>query len=67
MIVNMFGNDPQAQQIQERIAYWFDYISNVCSASESCEVCQFVGGQQMQTDMSVLCCETGANKKPKGD
>ena len=59
-MVNMM-NSPE----MERIGYWFQHAHELCSKHE-CEDCSLVGYQPMQTDVSVLRCETGKDRKPKG-
>lgn len=49
-----------------RINYWFEHAQEICRNSQSCEECPLVGYQPLQTDVSVLYCENGRNKRPKG-
>ena len=65
MRIDIMGVDPETQHIKQRIEYWFGYIRNVCENSACCEECPFVGYQPMQTDVSLLYCENGKDKKPK--
>ena len=60
MTVN-FGNSPE----MERINYWFQYANELCR-THKCDECPLVGYKPIQTDESVLRCETGKDKKPKG-
>lgn len=57
-----FINKPE----MARINYWFDYARNLCETYK-CEDCPLVGGQTIQTDVSILRCVTGKNKKAIGD
>ena len=59
-MVNM-ANNPE----MERIEYWFQYAHEICSKNV-CEDCPLAGYQLIQTDVSVLRCETGKDRKPKG-
>lgn len=57
-----FGNSPEMEKIQ----YWFDYANQLCRNSSSCEDCPLVGYKPIKTDVSILRCETGKDRKPKG-
>lgn len=60
MIINT-ANNPDMQ----RVEYWFQYAHELC-ATHKCEDCPLVGYQSIQTDVSILRCETGRGRKPKG-
>lgn len=61
MTIN-FGGNPE----MERIRYWFQYANDLCKGHYACEDCPLVGYQGIETDVSILRCETGKDKKPKG-
>ncbi len=61
MRINFGVNSPE----MERINYWFQYANELCRTHQ-CEDCPLVGYQPYETDVSILRCETGKDRKPKG-
>lgn len=61
MTINFGGNSPE----MERIQHWFQYANELCRTHE-CEDCPLAGYQPIKTDVSILRCETGKDRKPKG-
>lgn len=49
-----------------RIQYWFGYANELCR-THKCEDCPLVGYAPYKTDVSILRCETGKYRKPKGN
>ena len=60
MILN-FSKNPE----MEIIDYWFRYANETCKAHQ-CNECPLVGYREIKTDVSILRCETGKDRKPKG-
>lgn len=56
-----FGNT----QEMERIQYWFKYANELCKNHYACAECPLAGYEPIETDISILRCETGKDK-PKG-
>lgn len=43
----------------------FQYARKICESNQ-CENCPIAGSQPLQTELGTLICETGRDRKPKG-